>query len=49
MGCIFAVDTLFIALSMFFLETDRDKDKDRGFHHRLRGQDEHVHLANGRG
>ena len=42
LACIFAMDTLLLALSIFFLETEMDKQ--RGF--RRRRQNEQVNLAN---
>ena len=52
LACMFAVDTLLLALSIFFLESEWDKNK-TGFRRRGRGrgwrQDEQIPLANGSG
>lgn len=46
LACIIAVDTLLIALSIYFLETETDKE--RGSRRRQsQSQDEQFHLANG--
>lgn len=51
LACMLAIDTLLLALSIFFLESESDDNKPgfRGRGRGRRGQDEQIPLANGGG